>query len=142
MPERKSYGSIRKSTKSGKLSVSIRRKLPDAIKEEKPYIKEESTQEEKIDEEKLKKHKKMLIDMVLEQKMLVFLALLSSVLLGICFPTLGLLISFYIDMIVSSDPDKIVKLGWIYLFIFLLFAFVTGLSMYLQRYYFYIYHFN
>jgi ATP-binding cassette subfamily B (MDR/TAP) protein 1 len=133
MPERKSYGSIRKSTISGKVSVSIRRKLPDTIKEEKPYIKEESTQEEKIDEEKLKKHKKMLIDMVLEQKMLVFLALLSSVLLGICFPTLGLLISFYIDMIVSSDPDKIVKLGWIYLFIFLLFAVVTGLSMYLQR---------
>jgi len=141
MIERKSHVSLRKSIISGKLSMSIRRKLPDVINEEKPFINEEST-DQKIDEQKLKKHKKMLIDMVLEQKMLVFLALISSVVLGICFPILGLLIAFYTDMIVTSDPDKIVKQGWIYLFIFLLFAVVTGLGMYLQRYHFYIYFIN
>jgi ABC-type multidrug transport system ATPase subunit len=86
------------------------------------------------DNKKLEKNRKFIFDLVFQKKLLVSLAIVSSFLLGICYPIIGLLIAAFLDMLATTPTDQTVKNGLLFTLYFFILGIACGALIYLQKY--------
>lgn len=83
--------------------------------------------------ENFQNNKKKIINLVFQEKRLVYLAIISSILFGICFPIEGLLIGFFIDMLAVNNSKYLIYNGILYTVWFIFFSIIISLCIYLQK---------